>query len=148
MLRFCCNSPIDNSFKTTALHLTNRNKIPPHMWACSFKSLVAFCVTRLPPVTGIILLCSKMDQRCTSLPCTEPEFSALLFTFDPPASKAVPTVLFKEWKEAVTNWKSRELKNQDHRSSFLVSFLCKAGRTIRTDVCTPVHSCQVGKKGL
>lgn len=75
-----------------------------------------------------------MDRRCTSLPCTEPEFSALLFTFDPSASKAALKVLYKEWKEAVTNWKSRELKNEDHRSSCLVSFLCNAGRAAQTDV--------------
>lgn len=91
--------------------------------------------TRLPLVTGIwAAVQQKMDRRCTSLPCTEPEFSALLFTFDPPASKAALKVLCKEWKEAVTNWQSRELKNQDHRSSFLVSFLCNAGRTTQTDV--------------
>lgn len=75
-----------------------------------------------------------MDRRCTSLQCTEPVLSASLFTFDPPASKAVLKVLCKEWKEAVTNWKSRELKNQDHRSSFLVSFLCNAGRITQTNV--------------
>lgn len=75
-----------------------------------------------------------MDRRCTSLQCTEPMLSASLFTFDPPASKAVLKVLCKEWKEAVTNWKSRELKNQDHRSSFLVSFLCNAGRITQTNV--------------
>lgn len=43
-------------------------------------------------------------------------------------------MLYKEWKEAVTNWKSRELKNQDHRSSCLVSFLCTARRAAQTDV--------------
>lgn len=60
--------------------------------------------------------------------------SASFFTFDPPASKAVLKVLWKKWKEAVTNWKSRGLKNQDHRSGFPVSLLCNSGGAIQTDV--------------
>ena len=105
------------------------------MWACSFKSL---CCLLYPPAcptsVGSGHLCSKMVRRCTSLPGIEPVLSALFFTFDPPASKAVLKVLCKKWKEAVTNWKSKGLKNQDHRSSFPVSLLCNTGRAIQTDV--------------
>lgn len=105
------------------------------MWACSFKSpCCLLCPPACPPSLGSGRLCRKIDRRCTSLRCIEPVLSASFFTFDPPASKAVLKVLCEKWKEAVTNWKSRGLKNQDQRSSFPPSLLCDAGRAIRTDV--------------
>lgn len=105
------------------------------MWACSFKSLCCLLYpAACPQSLGSGHFCSRMDWRCTSLRCIEPVLSASFFIFDPLASKAALKVLCKKWKKAVTNWKSRGLKNQAHRSSFPVSLLCNTGQAIQTDV--------------